>query len=117
MKEVRKAKVESLIQSELSTLILLGVVKDPRVNSFLSVKEVRISPDLSLAKVYISSFESESILETAVEALNHAAGFIQHQLKNKLVMRTIPRVAFFPDTTLRDAFELNKKIDGLVNKS
>lgn len=117
MKEVRKAKVESLIQSELSSLILLGVVKDPRVNSFLSVKDVRISPDLSLAKVYISSFESDATLEKAVEALNHAAGFIQRELGKKLVMRTIPRVVFFPDTSLKDAFELNKKIDGLVNNS
>lgn len=117
MKEVRKARVESLIQSELSTMILMGVVKDPRVNSFLSVKEVRVSPDLSLAKAYISSFESEGSLTKAVDALNHAAGFIQHQLKEKLVMRTIPRVVFFADTTLKEAFELNKKIDGLVNHS
>lgn len=114
MKDVRKAKVESLIQQELSTLIMQGDIKDPRVNTFLSIKEVRVSPDLSLAKVYMSSFETPAKLEKAVEALNHASGYIQHQMKKRLVMRIIPRVAFFMDTTLAEAFELNKKIDQLV---
>jgi len=105
MNEVRKKKVESLIQGILSQMILTQEIKDPRVSTFLSVSLVKVSNDLSQAKVYVSSFQK------AVEALNHAAGFIQGHLLKKLSMRTVPKVFFFADDSIQKSMDLNRKID------
>lgn len=111
MNEVRKLKVESLIQGIISQLILTQEIKDPRVSTFLSVKEVRVSNDLSSAKVYISSFQSEKSVEKAVTALNHAAGFIQGLLGKRMAVRVTPRLLFIADDSIQKGIELNKKID------
>ena len=111
MNEVRKKKVESLIQGILSQMILTQEIKDPRVSSFLSVSLVKVANDLSQAKVYISSFQKETTVEKAVDALNHASGFIQGLLMKRLSMRTVPRCLFIADDSIQKAMELNRMID------
>ena len=57
MNDVRKKKVESLIQGILSRMILMQEIKDPRVSTFLSVNAVTVSNDLSQAKAtYLNGF-------------------------------------------------------------
>jgi ribosome-binding factor A len=111
MNDVRKKKVESLIQGILSQMILTQEIKDPRVSSFMSVNAVTVSNDLSQAKAYVSSFQKETTVEKAVEALNHASGFIQGLLMKRLSMRTVPRVHFFADDSIQKSMELNRIID------
>lgn len=111
MNEIRRKKVESLIQGILSQMILRQEIKDPRVTSFLSVNLVKVSPDLSQAKAYLSSFQKDTTVEKAVDALNHASGFIQGLLMKKLSMRTVPRILFFADDSVQKALELNRVID------
>lgn len=117
MKEVRKLRLESLFIEQLSMLISQGVVKDPRVSSFISIKDVDVAADLSLAKVRLSSFLEPAQVERAAEALNHASGFLHQELKKKLKLKSIPRLVFFADTSLKEAFALNQKIDGLLRDS
>jgi ribosome-binding factor A len=111
MKDVRTKKVESLIQGILSQMILTQEIKDPRVSTFLSINLVKISSDLSQAKVYVSSFQKETTIEKAVEALNHAAGFIQGTLGKKLAMRSTPKLQFLVDDSVQKSLELNRLID------
>ena len=111
MKEVRKLKVESLIQEIIGHLIITEEIKDPRVSSFLSVKEVRVSSDLSSAKVYMSSFQTEKSLEKGVQALNHAAGYIQGLLGKRMATRSTPKLVFIADDSIVKGMELNHKID------
>jgi ribosome-binding factor A len=92
---------------------LKGTVKDPRVNTLITITEVSVSADLAYAKLYVSSFESESKMTKAVEALNHAAGFIQHNISRDLKMRVTPKLRFIADTSIKKGFELNEKIDNL----
>jgi len=94
MKDLRKRKVESLIQGLLSQMILTQEIKDPRVNTFLSVNQVQVTNDLGYAKVYVSSFQKETTVEKSVDALNHAAGFIQGILGRRLAMRNVPKLTF-----------------------
>ena len=111
MNDVRKKKVESLIQGILSQMILTQEIKDPRVSTFLSVSLVKVRNDLSQAKVYLSSFQKETTVEKAVDALNHASGFIQGHLMKKISMRTVPRCVFFADDSIQKSMELNRMID------
>lgn len=110
---MRLKRVESLIRDLVSSLIMKGRVKDPRVSTLITITDVEVSSDLSYAKVYVSSFESEKKMETAVEALNHAAGYIQKNISKDLKMRMTPRLKFIADSSIRKGFEINEKIDSL----
>jgi len=114
--ELRMKRVESLIRDQVSTLIMNRELKDPRINSLLSITAVKVSSDLSSAKLYISSLEGEGKLKKSVAALNHAAGFIQNRIGRQLKMRLTPKLHFLPDTSVRDGYMLNRKIDSLVNE-
>lgn len=106
-------RVESLIRDLVSSLIMKGIVKDPRVSTLITITSVEVSPDLAYAKLFVSSFESEMKTGKAVEALNHAAGFIQKNISRDLKMRVTPRLRFIADSSIRKGFELNEKIDNL----
>lgn len=113
MSELRLKRVESLLRDLVSSLIIKGKVKDPRVNSLIAITDVKVSADLSYAKLYISSFENENKMHTAVEALNHAAGFIQKNISRELTMRVTPKLRFYADDSIKRGFEINDKIDHL----
>ena len=115
MNDLRMKRVESLIRDHISSLIMLGELKDPRINTLLSITHVKISNDLTLAKVMISSLEGEAKLAKSVKALNHAAGFIQNKIGRQLRMRQTPHLVFAEDTSVRDSIALNKKIDSLMH--
>ncbi len=106
-------KIESLLRDEISLLIMNNKIKDPRVSSFLTVCKVKASRDLSFARIYMSSFENEKKHQSGVEALNHASGYIQREIGKKLRTRTTPRLNFIMDTSIRDGFEVNRKIEEL----
>jgi ribosome-binding factor A len=106
-------RVESLLREEISTMILLNVIKDPRVSTFLSVTEVKVSKDTNYAKVYVSSFQKDTKLESAVDALNHAAGFIQNKLGEKLSLRNTPHLSFIADHSIKQGIEMTHKIEEL----
>lgn len=110
---IRMKRVESLLREEISTMILLNVIKDPRVSTFLSVTEVKVSKDTNYAKVYVSSFQKDAKLESAVDALNHAAGFIQNKLGEKLSLRNTPHLSFIADHSIKQGIEMTHKIEEL----
>ena len=56
MGQYRLQRLNDQFRDEISQLILRGEVKDPRVNTFLSINRVEVTSDLSYAKVYVSSF-------------------------------------------------------------
>ncbi|AEF85948.1 ribosome-binding factor A [Treponema primitia ZAS-2] len=114
MAEYRTERVGRLIQEKIGSLIVEGKVKDPRVDTFLSITRVAVSRDLSYADCYVSSYKSAG-LATGVEGLQSAAGFIQSQLAAMMHIRHTPRLRFHEDQGIREGFELVQKIDSLVN--
>jgi ribosome-binding factor A len=115
MASIRLKRVESLLREEISSLILRNEIKDPRVDSMVSVSGVTISKDLAYAKVRVSGFKEREALESAVEGLNHAAGFIQSRVGRKLKVRVTPRLTFFVDHSIEEGFNVNSSIDQLSN--
>lgn len=113
MSEIRLHRVSSQIREEIGRMILRGVVKDPRVNTTLSITEVKVSKDFSSAKVYISSFGSPTELDKGIEGLNNAAGFIQSRLAKHLNTRNTPKLVFFPDHSIEYGTEMIKKLGEL----
>lgn len=114
MAEYRTERLGHLIQEKISALILEGKIKDPRVSSFLSITRVNVSRDLSFADVYVSNIRAAVGIERGVEGLQNAAGFIQSQLGAAMRIRRIPRLRFHPDASIRDGFDMVKKIEELA---
>lgn len=113
MGEFRLDRLGEQIREEISAMILGGKIKDPRVSTFLSINRVEVARDLGFAKVYVSSFMSAAETKQGVRGLENAAGFIQSSLSKKLRLRQFPHLAFIFDESIREAFEMVKKIDDL----
>ena len=101
METTRQNKISRLLQKELSEIFLLQTKAMPGV--LVSVSAVRISPDMSIARVYLSVFPSEKA-EEIVKNVNDNMKTIRHQL------RIIPELKFFVD----DSLDYIEKIDSLL---
>lgn len=105
------------MRDEISKMIMKGVIKNPNVNTLISITHVIVSRDLSHAKLFVSSFENRNKALRAVSGLNRAAGFIQGKLGKKLHMRTIPKLDFKYDDSIEQGFEVNRLIDKVVHEN
>ena len=113
MSEFRLQRVENMVREMISEMIMKGIIKDPRISSLVSISRIEISKDLSFAKIFISGFESEKIIISSVDGLNSAAGFIQKNLGKKMHTRTTPKLKFIYDSSIKDGFEMTKKLESM----
>lgn len=99
MESTRQSKIARLIQKELSEIFLLQAKSMTGV--LVSVTSVRVSPDLSIARAYISVFPSERG-EEIVGNLNGNVRAIRYELGGRLrhQLRIIPELKFFIDDSL-----------------
>ena len=72
---------------------------DPRIG-FMTVTRVHTSPDLTLARVWVSVYGPDADLGTTVQALTDAAGWLRHRLGERLTIRKVPRLEFRPDDSM-----------------
>ncbi len=117
MGQYRLQRLNDQLRDEISHLILHGDVKDPRVNTFLSINRVEITSDLGYAKVYVSSFLPDGQLSKGVAGLNAAAGFIQREIAKKLRIRQFPKLNFIVDSGMKDGFYMVQKLNELEKES
>ena len=101
MESQRQKKISSLIQKEIAELIGSDLRRGRVKNLIISVTKVRVSPDLSLSKVYLSIFPSDNATHH-LELIRDNAGRIKHDLSSSLknYLRKIPELAFFIDDSL-----------------
>ena len=111
METTRQNKIARLIQKELSDMFLL---QTKAMNGVLvSVSVVRISPDMSVAKAYLSIFPS-SKSEEIIQNINANVKSIRFELGTRLrhQLRIIPELKFFID----DSLDYIEKIDQLLRQ-
>ena len=106
METTRQNKISRLLQKELSEIFLLQTKAMPGV--LVSVSAVRISPDMSIARVYLSVFPSEKA-EEIVKNVNDNMKTIRYELGTRVrhQLRIIPELKFFVD----DSLDYIEKID------
>ena len=109
METTRQNKISRLLQKELSEIFLLQTKAMPGV--LVSVSAVRISPDMSIARVYLSVFPSEKA-EEIVKNVNDNMKTIRYELGTRVrhQLRIIPELKFFVD----DSLDYIEKIDSLL---
>ena len=108
METTRQAKIARLIQKELSEIFRLqthGVL--------VSVSAVRVSPDLSIAKVYLSIFPTDKSQEL-LESITASAKTIRYELAQRVrfQLRKCPELSFYID----DSLDYIENIDKLLGK-
>lgn len=109
METTRQNKIARLLQKELSEIFLLQTKAMHGV--LVSVSAVRISPDMSVARVYLSVFPSDKS-EEIVKNINDNMRSIRFELGTKVrhQLRIIPELKFFVD----DSLDYIEKIDSLL---
>jgi ribosome-binding factor A len=99
----RQLRVGELIRKELSDAFVKGEVMDPEIEGLtITVPEVRMSPDLRLATVYVMPLGGAR-REGVVRALARHARFLRGYLSPRLDLRFMPELRFRLDETFDEA--------------
>ncbi len=116
METTRQAKISRLLQKELSELFRLQTAKTH--GTLVSVSAVRISPDLSVARAYLSIFPSDRSAEI-IKSINASAKTIRYELAQRVryQLRKTPELTFFVDDSLDYAENIDRLLatDGIGN--
>jgi len=106
---LRPEKLEDQVHFLLSTLIQREL-RDPELG-FVTLTTVRLTGDRSIAKVFFTVLGDEVQLGKTRKALGRAAGFLRTQLAQRLALRRVPELRFFPDGTLEDGNKIEAIFD------
>lgn len=103
----RRQQISRVIHQRLAQIILKEI-KDPRL-AFLTITEVEINKDLTLAKVYWSVLNQKEKSRTE-KLLKHAHGFLRSEVARALDLRSAPNLTFYCDERL----ERQSRIEALI---
>ena len=112
MKRRRPEIVGDEMQKVISSIISMRL-KDPRVPFMTSVTGVKMSSDLTHATVFISVYGDDKTKKDAMDALEHAKGFIRYEAVQEIKLRVAPELHFKLDNTLEEA----ARMDALIEKT
>jgi ribosome-binding factor A len=104
----RIERVNEIIKEILSEL-LLGQIKDPRVG-LVTITSVRVSSDLSTAKVYYTVMADEDKRVDTERGLRSAKNFMRKVVADELELRSAPDLRFVYDDSLDRAMGIEKAL-------
>ncbi len=108
---IRTKKLASVIKKDVGEILQ----KDYQVsNTFITVTQVRVTDDLSIAKIYLSVFSPGRDVKPIFEAIDESQDEIRYKLASKIrnQVRRIPELLFYHD----DTAEYVNKIEGLFSQ-
>lgn len=109
-RSVRLLKVGEQVRHILSELLMRQVVHDEVLSAHtVSVTEVRMSPDLQHASVFVKALlgEDEAIV---LKALRTHTAFFQREVAQRLRLKFAPKVKFLPD----ESFDTATRIESIL---
>lgn len=115
MKQVRVSQIGEEIKRVISHL-LRTKIKDPRISDMVSITEVRVTNDLSFAKVFVSVFGTEDEKNDTLEGLRNAEGFIKKEIGRNVKMRIMPKLIFELDDSVEESLRLEKILEEIKTK-
>ena len=96
---IRPERVANAMRREIAD-ILANELRDPRVTGLVSVTDVEVNDDLSLARVFISVLGSQQGADAVIAALGHATPYVRRLLARRIGLREMPEVRFLLDTSI-----------------
>ena len=95
-------------------IAIIGHLKDPRLEGgLLTVTRLDVTPDLDVAKVYVSVMGRPDGPAPAIAALNRATGHVRTEISRSMHIRKAPRFVFVEDDGAAYAAHINEVLRGL----
>nr|WP_319396292.1 30S ribosome-binding factor RbfA [uncultured Desulfobacter sp.] len=110
MKPYARAERVSIKIQQAITELLSKKMQDPRME-MATISGVRMSPDLTLAYVYVTVFGGKKRVREAMEGFQKSKGFIKKNIAPKLGLRLMPELRFIHDDSFDEAARLDALID------
>ncbi len=110
----RTDRVEEACKETLSEIIQREI-KDPRIG-FVTITQVRVTPDLRHAKVYVSVLGTDEEVAESLGGLASSKGYIKSALGKHLRIRNVPDLEFVNDTVTEEAVRL-QRLFNLIHES
>ena len=109
----RQLRVGELVKQNLGELFIRNEAKIPTINSkLITVTEVRMTPDLKTARVYVIPLGGVDTKET-VKILTEYSHLVRKALSKRLVIKFLPKLTFVED----NSFEYAEKIERIIKKN
>ena len=109
----RQLRVGELVKQNLGELFIRNEAKIPSINSkLITVTEVRMTPDLKTARVYVIPLGGNDMEET-VRALTEYSHLVRKALSKRLDIKFLPKLTFVED----NSFEYAEKIEKIIKKN
>ena len=109
----RQLRVGELVKQNLGELLIRNEAKIPSINSKLvTVTEVRMTPDLKTARVYVIPLGGIDTKET-VKILTEYSHLVRKALSKRLDIKFLPKLTFVED----NSFEYAEKIERIIKKN
>jgi ribosome-binding factor A len=103
----RTEKVDALLQKEVGEFL-----NKMELAALTTISKVEVTPDLRLAKIWVTILADPKIQAVVFEDLTHSLHELQKSLNNKLKMRYVPRISFVID----HSEEYSSHIESLLKK-
>ncbi|MBP8828335.1 MAG: 30S ribosome-binding factor RbfA [Desulfobacter sp.] len=110
MKPYTRAERVSIQIQQAITELLSKKMQDPRME-MATISGVKMSPDLSLAYVYVTVFGDKKRIREALKGFQKSKGFIKKRIAPKLGLRLMPDLRFIHD----DSFDNAARLDALID--
>jgi ribosome-binding factor A len=107
----RMLRVGELIRHKLAEMLSRGEIHDDVLSSHvITIPEVRLSPDLKLATVYVMPLGGDD-LKPVIEALTRNKKYIRAEVAHRLNLRYAPDLRFREDETFEEATRIDRLLD------
>ena len=103
-------RIDEELKKEISNIINYEL-NNPKVTGLISVTNVKVTPDLRYARVYVSIINAKNKKAT-LAALKQSSGYIRTLIAKKINLRMTPEIIFEFD----DSIEYGAKIDSIINE-
>lgn len=95
-------------------IAVIDGMKDPRITGgLLTVTRLDVTPDLDMARVYISVLGREGGAAPVVKALNASSGYVRTEISRRMHIRKAPRFQFVADDGAAYAAHINRLLKDL----
>ena len=111
----RNVRVASQLQRDLAEL-LRGEVKDPRLG-MVTVSDVEVTRDLSVAKVFVSFLGAQQGVRESLALLADRASLLRHELGRLIRMRCLPELRFVYDDSVERGLKMDAILEDLKSQS
>lgn len=112
MSQIRSDRMNEEVKKTVTGVI--RDMKDPRISPMTTITTAEVTKDLKYAKLAVSVYDKDdAVRKETVDALNHAAGFIAHELGQRMLIRRVPALKFTLDESIAYSVHIQEILNTL----